>query len=96
HAVGSHGYSGRGIFVMDKAGNIYSHTDPVQGKIHHSSLLAGGEVAGAGQMRIEDGLLKNMDPTSGHYPYSDLMGQVTQRLEDFGINSSTYRLDPFQ
>lgn len=96
HAVGSHGYSGRGIFVMDKQGNIYLHTDPIQGKIHHSSLVAGGEVAGAGQMRIEDGVLKNLDPTSGHYPFSDLLGQVIQRLEDFGVAPSTYRVDPFK
>lgn len=90
HVRGSHGTTGRAIYVMDKEGNIYIHTEPSFSTIHHSSLTAGGEVSAAGEIRIENGKLTYIDRNSGHYrPPPEFLEQAMQRLEDMGIDTST-------
>jgi Pretoxin HINT domain len=54
------------IFVMDKNGNIYIG-EGIQGKVHHTSFVNGGDVVLAGTMDFKNGQLANMDNISGHY-----------------------------
>lgn len=90
HVVGGgRGTTGRAIYVMDKQGNIYIHTKPKTFTIHHSSLVAGGEVAAAGEIRIEDGILVYIDRNSGHYKVEQrFLDQAIQRLKDLGVDTS--------
>ena len=57
---------GFGIFVMSADGRFYSTSHKI-GLFHHSSFLAGGAVAGAGEMKVEGGTLKYITNKSGHY-----------------------------
>ncbi|MBL4807503.1 MAG: hypothetical protein JKY31_09450 [Rhodobacteraceae bacterium] len=52
---------------------------------YHSSPLAGGDVAGAGGIRMRDGKIERLDDRSGHYkPNSKLMFQTIEMLERDG------------
>jgi hypothetical protein len=62
----THNTSGMAIYVMDKDGNIYAGQEEDQ-VFQHSSFFAGGEVAGAGQMKVEAGRLTYLDDRAGHY-----------------------------
>jgi hypothetical protein len=57
---------GKAIFVMSKQGNLHvgSH---VVGHYHHSSLLAGRKVSGAGELEVKRGQLMWLSNKSGHY-----------------------------
>jgi hypothetical protein len=55
------------IFVMDAEGNLFASKTQEVGVFHHSSLLAGASVAAAGEMAVEQGVLKRMTRKSGHY-----------------------------
>lgn len=69
--------NGRSNFALDGAGGFYSsdvrteidkHLGETEGKRHnHSSLVAGGEVAAAGTMAVEDGKVTSLSDESGHY-----------------------------
>ena len=53
-----------------------------QDRFHHSSFLAGQDVAGAGEMQVRDGQVELVSDTSGHYqPGSKQMMQTVQQLE---------------
>ncbi|WP_128330261.1 hypothetical protein [Apibacter sp. HY039] len=52
---------------MSKKGNIYISKYNEVGKFHHSSLVAGEEVAAAGEIIIENGIIKMITNKSGHY-----------------------------
>lgn len=53
-----------------------------QERFHHSSFLAGQDVAGAGEMQVRDGQVELVSDTSGHYqPGSKQMMQTVQQLE---------------
>ena len=54
------------IYVMSERGDIHVSSHSVADR-HHSSLLAGGNVAGAGEMQVWDGTLKWISNKSGHY-----------------------------
>jgi hypothetical protein len=58
---------GRAIFVMDKDGTLYASNEQTEGKFHHSSFLAGAPVAAAGEIRVENGVMKEVSRRSGHY-----------------------------
>lgn len=68
NALGSEGMA---IFVMDRKGSIYSSRTQRAGVIHHSSLLAGGNVAAAGEISVDNGRLKMVTNQSGHYMPND-------------------------
>jgi hypothetical protein len=75
-------FSGRGwgIFVMDRAGNMYVGRHRV-GLFHHSSFLAGKKVAAAGEIRVIDGRIQGITAKSGHYmPGPSETQQVLQEL----------------
>jgi hypothetical protein len=58
---------GRAIFVMDQDGTLYVSNHQTQGKFHHSSFLAGAPVAAAGELAVENGVMKEVSRRSGHY-----------------------------
>jgi hypothetical protein len=82
------GPNGTAIFVMDGDGNVYASTDFEISKFHHSSFLAGGDVASAGHMTVHDGQLQLITNQSGHYkPSSTLNEQVIKVLNHYGIST---------
>jgi uncharacterized protein YukE len=81
--------SGRAIFVMDGSGNLYA--SPVQqvGYLHHSSLLAGASVAGAGEIEVNNGQLVAMTDRSGHYRPAPVMNdRVLDQLRTQGLRTA--------
>lgn len=95
-AIGAKG--DRHIFTMDGQGQFYTADAikenvergkqardsgaSTQERFHHSSFLAGEEVAGAGEMQVRDGQVELVSDTSGHYrPGSQQMMQTVQQLE---------------
>src|SRR5262245_28087078 len=57
----------RAIFVMDSNGTFYASNHHMVGDFHHSSFLAGAAVAAAGELEVENGVLKAISNRSGHY-----------------------------
>lgn len=98
--IDTNGLGGRNpescIYVMDAQGRIYViHEDwefQRSGKkapIHHSSVPSGRDVAGAGHMRIVDGVLVGIDNGSGHYgPENSRLEQVLDELYRQGVDVS--------
>ncbi len=81
--------SGRAIFVMDGSGNIYATQEQIPGFIHHSSLLAGEPVVGAGEIGVSNGKLVSMTDQSGHYKPKPYMNDlVLQTLRNHGLITS--------
>lgn len=77
---------GRAIFVMDGSGNLYATTRQEVGHIHHSSLLGGQPVAGAGEIEVRNGSLVAMTDQSGHYrPNAATNDRALQNLRDQGL-----------
>ena len=86
---------GRAIFVMDRDGNLYASLEQDVGRVHHSSLLAGDSVAGAGEIEVRDGTLTLMSRKSGHYrPTIENIQQVWMELERQGLQFRTVTWDP--
>jgi hypothetical protein len=56
---------GYAIYVMDRQGTFYAGNQKV-GLFHHSSLVGGAAVAGAGELKIEKGKLTFISNESGH------------------------------
>jgi hypothetical protein len=84
------GGAGRAIFVMDGHGNLYASLEQQVGRIHHSSLLAGADVVGAGEIEVRNGRLVVMTDQSGHYvPLEEMNDRVVKELVDQGV-----KLDP--
>lgn len=80
------GNEGRAIFVMDEHGNLYASTYQEFQIFHHSSLLAGGEVASAGELIVKDGRIELLTDRSGHYmPGRSRTLQVLEQLAGQGI-----------
>jgi hypothetical protein len=76
---------GYGIFVLSPLGRLYVGQAKM-GVIHHSSFLAGRDVAGAGEMKIVNGQLKEITNKSGHYePDYDHLRQTLKRLRRGGV-----------
>jgi hypothetical protein len=78
---------GWGIYVMDQAGNFYAGPHKVS-LFHHSTFLAGGEVAGAGELKAVQGKLVGITNKSGHYaPAAEEAFQVLHHLKSaWGID----------
>lgn len=65
-AYSNHSGKGWAIFVMDDEGRIYAGSHKV-GRFHHSSFLAGADVAAAGELKVADGEVRQVTNKSGHY-----------------------------
>ncbi len=59
--------NGKAIFVVDSKGNIFTHTNPYPGQIHHSSFLKGEPVVMAGEIEVFNGILIGITNNTGHY-----------------------------
>jgi hypothetical protein len=82
-----HSGQGRAMFVMDRHGNLFASNRQVHGQLHHSSFLAGREVAGAGELVVEKGVPKLFSRKSGHYrPLDEHQQQVRDILAEQGID----------
>jgi hypothetical protein len=81
-------FGGRGwaIYVMSPTGNLHASPHSV-GHRHHSSLLAGGNVSGAGEIRVLQGKLAHISNKSGHYaPGAAHLLQVLYVLNKRGVD----------
>lgn len=77
------------IYVMDVNGDIYicDAKERGGGVFIHPSFLNGEPVAGAGMIRVEDGILKCITNSSGHYkPEAKFLWQVAARFRELGID----------
>jgi len=81
------GGGGSAIFVMDKYGSIYASKIHHRGKFHHSSFLAGQPVASAGEVVVENGVVKELTRRSGHYqPTLEQSKQFLKKLNSHGVD----------
>lgn len=81
-----------GMYVMDARGNFYI-TEEVISKIHHSSFFAGGNVAGAGKINVNYGVVTYLDRSSGHYlPTAEVLKQTVLSLRNQGANLDKARV----
>lgn len=75
-------FSGDGwaIFVVSPTGQIYSASH-ILGKLHHSSFLGGRPVMAAGEMVVDDGVIRIITAKSGHYrPKPEDLQRMVNRL----------------
>lgn len=80
--------AGRAIFVMSSTGELYASKVQDVGKFHHSSLLAGADVMAAGEMEVEEGMLKLVTRKSGHYQPSGLGSwSLRKELQAKGVDT---------
>ena len=83
---------GYAIYVMSQTGSIHVSSHSV-GHRHHSSLLAGQNVAGAGEMQVWNGTLKWISNKSGHYfPEIEHLMQTLHSLTKKGVPLDNVRL----
>jgi hypothetical protein len=73
-------------YVMDAAGNFYLFDEFTHPEIRHSSIFAGDPVAGAGNIKIEDGRIVYVDSDSGHYATEGVYENVLKELASHGVN----------
>lgn len=87
------GGGGKAIFVMDEAGNIFASMEHSVAKFHHSSFLGGKPVAAAGEIQVENGVVKAVTDQSGHYqPGFEYTMQFLNQLGSQGVNTSGVNL----
>ncbi|WP_063041143.1 WXG100-like domain-containing protein [Nocardia grenadensis] len=88
------GGGGRAIFVMDRAGNLYASNYHEAGLFHHSSFLAGGPVAAAGELVVINGQLRLLTDSSGHYrPSRAYTLQAVGYLRNQGVDIRPDQVD---
>ncbi len=88
------GGSNQAIYVMDKFGELYIYNQHKINYIHHSSLLAGGDIAAAGMIEVEGGIIKHIDLESGHYkPPPNSMASVLDRLDFLNADLSLLKVE---
>ena len=89
------------ILAMPKTGSIFLSWIHKEGffagaprifEFHHSSFLAGGKVAAAGEMDVASGMLLMHDNNTGHYkPTNEHNDQFAQELSERGIDGRKTR-----
>jgi hypothetical protein len=83
--VTMHSGPGWAIYVMSFEGHLYVSPHSV-GHRHHSSLLAGATVTGAGEIKVTQGKLASISNKSGHYqPDTFLLLQTIHSLVEQGL-----------
>lgn len=79
---------GHAVYVMGQDGSLYASNHTL-GYRHHSSFLAGGNVAGAGELAATAGRLTFLSNKSGHYcPAVAHLLQVLYQLDRSGVDLS--------
>ncbi|MEV6217610.1 hypothetical protein [Nocardia sp. NPDC051833] len=85
---------GRAIFVMDADGVVYSSPRHLLGRFHHSSFLAGGPVAAAGELVARRGRIILVSDHSTHYrPARRFTQQILDSLRAQGIPTDTVSIE---
>lgn len=83
--------AGTAIYVMSATGSFHVASQ-LKDYRHHSSILAGANVACAGEIRVENGFLKLINNKSGHYKPNQLhLYQVLHQLKKNSV--SGFRLE---
>lgn len=83
----SHSILHTSIFVMDMNGVVYASKQNKHYLLHHSSLLAGRDVAFAGEMEVVKGVITRVTNCSGHYmPNISYAKQLTESLQKQGYS----------
>src|SRR5579875_3829954 len=87
---------GYGIYVMDQQGHLYADRHRV-GLFHHSSFLAGGDVAAAGELKVSSsGELQHLTSKSGHYrPSPAELWQVVEEMRRRGVSLQSFVVSTF-
>ena len=76
---------GHAIYVMSAEGHLHLNAHNV-GHYHHSSLLAGANVAGAGEISVRHGIVTSLSNKSGHYvPNQIHLLYVLGKLQQSGV-----------
>jgi hypothetical protein len=81
-------FSGKGfaIYVMSPSGEMYADQHKV-GLFHHSSFLAGAEVAAAGEIRVTGGKVRYVTNKTGHYKAgAEEVWQLLHRFRRSGMD----------
>jgi len=82
---------------MDQYGNTYAVRDSYKIGIAHSSIVAGGPVAGAGEFRVENGIVTFISNKSGHYvPPWPYIQQVAEEWSTQGLSFRRVRFEIFE
>jgi hypothetical protein len=86
---------GWAIFVMSVGGEMFSGEHKM-GLFHHSSFFAGGDVAGAGELKVEHGKITGLTNKSGHYfPEVEQTLQVMDEIGRANLSGIKYvHFDP--
>ena len=85
--------NGFAIYVMDECGTIYVSFEHEAGAFHHSTLVAGGPVAAAGDLSILEGELLEISNSSGHYrPPPPYLEQAISRLKALGVDFTKVKI----
>jgi len=78
--------TGSAIYVMDHDGNLYLSNQAGIADFQHTSFLAGQPVAAAGTIRVENGEVKEITRSSGHYrPGEEFLDQAVAELHAKGV-----------
>jgi hypothetical protein len=87
---------GTTIFVMDPNGRIFLDEFRFN-RIHHSTFLAGGDVAAAGEIVVVNGELLSVNAQTGHYQINDIMSntQLEAELQARGMDTSGITFAPY-
>lgn len=86
NATASGEATGRAIYVMDHEGKLYMSNKAGIADFQHTSFLAGQPVAAAGTIRVEDGQVKEITRSSGHYrPAEEFLDQAVAELHARGV-----------
>jgi hypothetical protein len=72
-------------YVMDQGGFFYFFNGYADPTLRHSSVFAGKDVAGAGDMVIEKGKIVYVDSNSDHYRTKPIFKNVLIRLRQLGV-----------
>jgi hypothetical protein len=90
---GIHGNAGVGIYVMTRTGQVYSGPGFIS-LLHHSSFLAGGDVAAAGEIRAVKGVVTEVSNNSGHYkPEAKYLANILNWLASGNIRLAAVTVD---
>ena len=82
------------LYAMDPQGTLYviPSSPMLTCKFHHSSFVAGGPIAGAGDIKIREGKATFIDNCSGHYhPTDAIMDQVLSVLKQENVTVDRVR-----
>ncbi len=87
------------IFIIDKDSNCYTSfgETPEDGKkFHHSTIMSGSSVILAGAVRVDKGVLKEIDNASGHYkPQKDHLLNGLVVLQKYNVSLKDVQLTYF-